>query len=126
MSLRKSVRITRDLDKVVDKYAKIWYSILNREIFNSKLPKKLLVASARVKDCRGGTIVKGRTVEGVFIDPRDPELVSVLLHEMCHVYQTVVSGYDDKSPEHDHAFWQLLAVSTKKMNKLFNKIYSLD
>lgn len=119
------MRITKDLDKYVDKYLEIWYTILNRECFNNKLPKDLEVKSARVKDLRGGTWTKGTHIYGITVDPRDTQLVSVLLHEMCHVYQVHVLGYGEGSPDHDHSFYQLEKVAQKRLGLLHNKIYDL-
>lgn len=119
------MRITKDLDIIVDKYLKIWYTVLNREIFSNKLPKDLEVKSARVKGIRGGTWTKGTHIYGITVDPRDPQLIPVLLHEMCHVYQIRVLGYDDSNPDHDHSFYQLEKVALKRLDLLHNKIYNL-
>lgn len=117
------LRITKKLDKIVDKYLQIWYSILNSECFDNKLPRDLDVQSARIKGLRGGTPTQGRRALGIFVDPRDTQLVSVLLHEMCHVYQAEVMGYGDGSPEHDHHFWHLVKVSQRKLDRAINTIH---
>lgn len=115
-----SIRFPKELDKVVDKYLRIWYNILNRECFNGKLPRRLNVFAKRSNEHRGCTGVCKRKAWWLFVDPRDPELVLVLLHEMVHVYQSEVLNYPDDSPEHDHAFWQKMKVVTKKLNKALN------
>lgn len=112
------MRFPKELDKYVDKYLNIWYTILNRECFSNKLPKDLEVKSARVKDYRGFTLTKGSKPLGIGVDPRDPDLVSILLHEMCHVYQCVVLGYGDGHSDHDHSFYQLEKVSRRKLDKI--------
>lgn len=112
------MRITRELDTIVDKYLKIWYNVLNRECFSGKLPKNLEVKSARVKGYRGFTLTKGSKPLGIGVDPRDTDLISVLLHEMCHVYQRTVLGYGDKNSDHDHSFYQLEKVSRRKLDAL--------
>lgn len=117
------MRITKKLDKVVDKYLEIWYCVLNRECFNSKLPKKLEVKSARIKGLRGVTVSQGTKLLGIAVDPRDAQLVSVLLHEMCHGYQTHVLGYTEKHPHHDHAFWQLLKVAQRRLDLAIDTIH---
>lgn len=117
------MRITKKLDKVVDKYLQIWYTVLNRVAFDSKLPKNLEVVSARIRGLRGGTPCKGTKALGIFVDPRDTELVKVLLHEMCHVYQAEILKYGDGSPEHDHSFYQLEKVVQKKLDRALNKIH---
>lgn len=112
----------RKLDKVVDKYLEIWYTVLNREIFDNKLPKTLWVGSYRSRKNRGACAVKGLEVKGIYVDPRDPELVRVLLHEMVHAYQTVVLKYPEEYPDHDHAFWQKLKVAEKALVDFCNDI----
>lgn len=120
------MRFPKDLDKVVDKYLKIWYCILNRHCFHNKLPKDLEIASARVKGIRGGTWCTGTHIHGISVDPRDTDLISVLLHEMCHVYQVSVLGYGDGHSDHDHSFYQLEKVAKKRLDILHNKIYFPD
>lgn len=109
------MRFPKELDKVVDKYLKVWYLVLNKECFDGKLPKDLPITSERHKDRRGACWIKGRTVKGIFIEPRDPEPIRVLLHEMVHAYQTHVMGYPEEYPDHDHAFWQILKVASRQI-----------
>lgn len=123
------MRITKKLDKVVDKYLEIWYLVLNREIFNNKLPRKLPVRSMRERGLRGYTQYwvdpgKGsaRTV-CVGIDPRDYNPLEVLLHEMVHVWQAKVLKYKfPHKPMHDHVFWQKFKLSRRQLKDKINEI----
>lgn len=114
------IRFPKEIDKVVDKYLKVWYAVLNREIFNGKLPKKAKVYSERSSELRGCCLVRNKKVVGIWVDPRDSEPVRVLLHEMVHAYQSVVLKYPDSAPDHDHAFWQKLQVCERKLVRVLN------
>lgn len=116
------VRFPRQIDNCVDKYLEIWYTVLNREIFSSKLPKDLKVSSGRAPGHRAWTRTKDTSHEVLYVrvDPRDPELLLVLIHEMCHVYHAHVQKYNyNTGPEHDHTFAHLEKMALKKFKSIF-------
>lgn len=124
------MRITKDLDKVVDKYLKIWYSVLNRELFDNKLPKKIPIGSARVRGLKGFTDFRISAETGKYskvyclcVDPRDYNPLEVLLHEMVHVWQCKVLQYKyPHKPMHDHVFWQKFRLAKRQLQDKINEL----
>lgn len=123
------MRITTDLDKAVDKYLRIWYTVLNREIFDNKLPKKIPLGSVRIRGLRGATDFMVNPENGaariicVVVDPRDYNPLEILLHEMVHMWQAKVLKYKyPHSPMHDHVFWQKFRLSRRQLKDKINSL----
>ena len=67
------------------------YSIFNKLLFKDKLPRVLVkVASIKDPDTRGFFAYQNKKPIGIVISKKDPEPIRVLVHEMCHVYESCV------------------------------------
>lgn len=100
--------IPRKSYKILDKALKVWYNDLNKKLFRDSLPRNIPIYSFSSRKFYGlfayGCDAKGKAFpEWIRINADAPIPITILVHEMVHVWQRCVKQKESKVM-HDREF----------------------